>query len=83
MINCKANRIPELRSNLPFVQQSRLRTFKKSARLEVSNLEIAHQGILVGHVKDALGNLLSGCRLTTPLWTFYQNSTLASQFIGQ
>ncbi len=83
MVNGKANRIPKLRRNLPFVQQARPRTFKKSAWLEICNLQIALQRILIRHVKDTLGNLLCCCRLAAPLWPFYQYSSLACKFVGK
>jgi hypothetical protein len=83
MIHGETNSIPKLRSNLPFIQKTGLCTLKKPTWLEIGNLQISFERILISHIKNALGKLLRSRRLATPLWTFNQNSALASQFIGQ
>jgi hypothetical protein len=57
-----------------------IRRAESGSRETPSGLEMS---LSVSHIKNTLGKLFRSRRLATPLWTFNQNSALASQFIGQ
>jgi hypothetical protein len=83
MINRETHSIPQLWSDLPFIEQARFRPIQEHAWLEVSNLQILLQRILIGHIQNALCDLFGRSRFATPLWPLYENCTLAFKFLRQ
>ena len=59
--------IPEDRSNLPFVNQSRMGTRQDASWIHPRHGDVVVSLLGLCHVDDALSDLLSGCCLSTPL----------------
>ena len=83
MVNIKAHGVPYLRCQLPFVDQARGLAVKQSLDLGLRQKKVLLLCVGIVQIKDALGDLLGGRRLSTPFWTINQNGTLAFESICQ
>ena len=80
MIDIKANCIPKLGCDLPFVKQTRVFAFKKILWSELGFEKILLYGCGIIQIDDTLGLLFGGSCFSAPLWTLDENSTLPGKF---
>ena len=83
VIDIVSNRVPKLRRVLPFVNQAGLLASKQFRDVNggLHQITVAAHG--VGHVENALRQLLAGRRLATPFRAFNENGASPSQFPRQ
>ena len=70
MVNVKANRIPEFRRILPFINETRLIAFHQLCYVNRRLRKIAISPNRIGHVENAFRMLLASRSLATPFWPF-------------
>ncbi len=75
MVNLKTDSIPQLWSKLPFINQSRSRSFQQFFRRQRSQFNILLHTVGIIHINDTPGMLLSCGGLSTPFRALYQHST--------
>lgn len=83
MIDGETYRIPQLRCNLPFINQPGGIARQKTSGADTSQSHILLHILRVVHIQDTPGMLLGSCRFTTPFGTFYKNGAATLQFKQQ
>lgn len=83
MIDGETYRIPQLRRNLPFINQPGGIARQKTSGADTSQSHILLHILRVVHIQDTPGMLLGSCRFTTPFGTFYKNGAATLQFKQQ
>ena len=70
MVNAKPHCIPELRRNLPLVDQPRLIAVKQLVDVDACHKQVLLFFNRIPHIENAFRQTLAGGGLSAPLWPF-------------
>ena len=79
----ESNCIPKLRSQLPFIDKSRIISLQKQFRIGIGQHQILFESAGFIHIEDTGRRLFCSRCLPTPFWPLNQDSTFAPKFLLQ
>ena len=80
VVDREADRVPELRCDLPFVDQSGTSSREQFADVYLGKAEVLFLPVWIAHVENACRLPFAGGRLSAPLRPFDQNGSHGGEF---